>query len=84
MSLTGAMGVGVTPGGVGASPDLLAPLSHHQRRPSRQALAEAPCAGGQLVDFRAEPAQYHTWNEAVAGLPYALTIAATRLPDTTA
>ena len=45
-----------------------------------RALADALSKRGQQVEFRIEPGARHTWNEAVAGLPYALSFAAAHLP----
>ncbi|GAA1652496.1 alpha/beta hydrolase [Georgenia ruanii] len=45
-----------------------------------RALADALSQRGQQVEFRIEPGARHTWNEAVVGLPYALSFAAAHLP----
>lgn len=45
------------------------------------ALADVLNARGELVLLRVEKGQGHTWTEAAAGLPYALSYAATQLAD---
>ncbi|MPV87856.1 esterase, partial [Georgenia ruanii] len=42
-------------------------------------LAAELTARGQQVQLRVEPGQHHTWTETVAGLPYALAFAGSRL-----
>ncbi len=44
-----------------------------------QTLAAELTARGQQVELRVEPGQHHTWTETVAGLPYGLAFAGSRL-----
>ncbi|WP_185972406.1 alpha/beta hydrolase [Georgenia yuyongxinii] len=44
-----------------------------------QALARDLTARGQVVRFRVEPGEHHTWSETAAGLPYGLAFAGDQL-----